>query len=93
MNSFQAGVYPDFGAVGASGKLSAIAGALLTIVLIVSVLMLVVCAVSWALCSAAGNYQGLARARVGVWVSCGNAALAGAGVIWLNFLIRIGSHL
>lgn len=86
-------VYPDFGAVNVSGELSTIAGALLTIVLVVSVLMLVVCAATWALSSAAGNYQGTAKARAGVWVSCGTAALAGAGVIWLNFLIKIGSNL
>jgi hypothetical protein len=86
-------VGPDFGAVGASVTLTMIVGALLTVVLVVSVAMLVVCAIGWALASASGNYQGLARARGGLWVAVGAAALAGGGVTWMNFLLRTGSSL
>ena len=86
-------VGPDFGGLGASGTLADIVGALLSVVLVVSVLMLVVCAIGWAIASASGNYQALARARGGLWVAIGAAALAGGGVMWMNFLLRTGSGL
>jgi hypothetical protein len=40
-------VGPDFGAVGGSSQLRAIVGALLTYGLIISVLMVVTCGVTW----------------------------------------------
>lgn len=86
-------VGPDFGAVGASGTLAEIVGALLTVVLVVSVLMLTVCVIGWAIASATGNYQALTRARGGLWVSIGAAVLAGGGVTWMNFLLRTGAAL
>lgn len=86
-------VGPDFGAVGASGPLAEVVGALLTMVLVVSVAMLVVCAIGWAIASTSGNYQALARARGGLWVAIGAAALAGGGVTWMNFLLRTGGAL
>ena len=86
-------VGPNFGAVDASGTLAEIVGALLTLVLVVSVAMLVVCAIGWAIASASGNYQALARARSGLLVAIGAAALAGGGVTWMNFLLRTGSSL
>jgi hypothetical protein len=86
-------VGPDFAGVGASGALAEIVGALLTVVLVVSVAMLVVCAIGWAAASASGNYQALARARGGLWVAIGAAVLAGGGVSWLNFLLRTGASL
>ena len=43
-------VYPDLSGVGGRSTLISIVGALLTIVLIVSVLMLVVSALLWPLC-------------------------------------------
>jgi hypothetical protein len=84
-------VYPDLDGVSGSGDLAAAIGALLTIVLILSVLMLVVCAAGWAIASSTGAIQSMARARVGVWVSLGAAVLAGAAVTWTNFLIDLGS--
>lgn len=86
-------VGPDFGGVGGSGPLAEIVGALLTVVLVVSVAMLVVCAIGCAIGSASGNYQTVARARGGLWVAIGAAALAGGGVSWMNFLLRTGSSL
>jgi len=86
-------VGPDFGAVGTTGTLAEIVGALLTVVLVVSVLMLAVCAIGWAAASASGNYQALARARAGLGVAIGSAVLAGGGVTWLNFLLRTGASL
>lgn len=86
-------VFPDFGGVGGSGELRSIVGALLMFVLIIAVLMLVVCAIVWAVASAHGNYQAATKARTGLWVAVGAAALAGAGVAWLNFLLNVGAQL
>jgi hypothetical protein len=86
-------VFPDFGAVGGAEELQNIVGAMLTFVLMISVLMMIIAGVTWALASASGNFQTAVRARTGLWVACGAAALAGAGVTWVNFLIGIGSTL
>lgn len=88
-----ANVYPDFGAVGGRSTLTDIVGALLTITLIVAVLMLVICAIAWAIGSATGNAQTAGRGRLGVFVALAGAALAGAGVTWMNFLLRVGTTL
>jgi len=88
-----ASVFPDFGALDGAGQLTAVIGALLTIVLIIAVLMLIVCAAAWAVSSAHGNYQAATKARTGLFVALGAAALAGAGVAWLNFLIGVGASL
>ena len=86
-------VSPDFGAVGGASELKSIIGALLTFVLIIAVLMMIISGVTWALASANGNFQTATRARLGLWVGCGTAALAGAGVAWVNFLLGLGSTL
>ena len=83
-------VFPDFGAVGGASELKSIVGALLTFVLIIAVLMMVISGVTWALASANGNFHTASRARLGLWVACGAAALAGAGVAWVNFLLDVG---
>ena len=70
-----------------------VAVALLTIVLIIAVLMLIVCAAAWAVSSAHGNYQAATKARTGLFVALGAAALAGAGVAWMNFLLGVGATL
>lgn len=88
-----AAVFPDFGGVAGSGELRSIVGALLTFVLIIAVLMLIVCAVSWAVSASHGNYQAATKARTGVWVALGAAALAGGAVAWMNFLLGVGSTL
>lgn len=86
-------IFPDFGAVGGAEELQSIVGALLTFVLIIAVLMVIICGVTWALASANGHFQAATRARSGVWVACGGAALAGVGVAWMNFLLDVGSNL
>lgn len=86
-------VFPDFGGVGAASQLRSIVGALLTFVLITAVLMLIVCAIIWAIASSSGNYQAATKARTGLFVAVGAAALAGAGVAWLNFLLDVGTQL
>ncbi|WP_282856876.1 DUF6112 family protein [Pseudoclavibacter helvolus] len=86
-------VFPDFGGVGGATDLQAIIGALLMFVLITAVLMLIVCAIVWAIASSAGNYQAATKARIGLWVAVSAAALAGAGVAWVNFLLGVGEQL
>ena len=88
-----ASVFPNFGALDGAGQLKAVIGALLTIVLIIAVLMLIVCAVTWALSSAHGNYHAATKARTGMFVAIGAAALAGAGVAWTNVLLGVGATL
>jgi steroid 5-alpha reductase family enzyme len=86
-------VYPNIGAVGDQSTLVEVIGALLTITLIVACLMLIVCAAAWALAAAHGNYQSVTKARSGVLVALGGAALAGSGVAWMNFLLHLGNTL
>ncbi|CEI48388.1 DUF6112 family protein [Propionibacterium freudenreichii] len=86
-------VFPDFGSVGGAVELRSIVGALLMFVLITAVLMLILCAIMWAVASSSGNHQTATKARTGLFVALGTAALAGAGVAWVNFLLDIGEHL
>ncbi|MBS1674774.1 MAG: hypothetical protein JSS74_12525 [Actinobacteria bacterium] len=83
-------VFPDFGAVGGASGLPQAIGALLTIILIAAVLMLLICAVTWAIASATGNAHLVQKARAGVFCALAAAALAGAEVAWMNALLRIG---
>ena len=87
------GVFPDFDGLGGIGDLRAVVGALLTFVLIVAVLMLIVSAIVWAIASSTGNAHTATKARLGAWVALGAAALAGAGVAWVNFLLSIGERI
>lgn len=86
-------VYPDLSGVGGAGQLKTVIGALMTVVLIVAVLMIVVCAAAWAVCSSHGNYRAVGKARAGLLVAFGAAALDGAGMAWMGFLLHLGSHL
>lgn len=84
-------VFPDFGALGGEDLIYDILGALLTFVLVFSLLMLLVSAIVWAVGASTGSMPLAARGRTGVLVSLGGAALGGAGVSLLNFLVDIGS--
>ncbi|MDR5701790.1 DUF6112 family protein [Agromyces aerolatus] len=86
-------VFPDFGGVGGAAELRSIVGALLMFVLVTAVLMLIICAIVWAIASSTGSYQTATKARTGLFVAIGAAALAGAGVAWVNFLLDIGTQL
>ena len=87
------GVFPDFDGLGGIGNLRAVVGALLTLVLIVAVLMLILSAIVWAIATAQGNYAAASKARTGVLVALGAAALAGSGVAWMNWLLNLGQQL
>lgn len=87
------GVFPDFDGLGGIGDLKEVVGALLTIVLVVAVLMVIVSAICWAFGASHGNPALASKGRVGVLVGIGAAALAGAGVAWVNWLIALGNQL
>ncbi|HIZ36708.1 DUF6112 family protein [Nesterenkonia sp. HG001] len=86
-------VFPDFDGLGGIGDLREVIGALLTFVLISAVLMLIVCAIVWALATANGHHAAATKARIGAWTALGAAVLAGGGVAWLNWLLDVGSTL
>lgn len=86
-------VFPDFDGLAGIDDLRAVIGALLTLVLITSVLMLIVCAIIWAIAAANGNSSAAGKGRTGVLVALGTAILAGAGVAWMNWLIDLGQQI
>ena len=86
-------VGPDFGAVGGSSQLRALVGALLTYGLIVAVLMVVICAATWAIGSAQGSWQTASKAKTGLFVAVGGAVLTGAALAWANWLLDAGASL
>ena len=88
-----ASVGPDFDAVGGSGQLRAIVGALLTYGLIISVLMVVVCAATWAIGSSNGSWQAATKGKSGLFVALGGAVLTGGALAWANWLLDVGASL
>lgn len=86
-------VGPDFGAVGGSSQLRAIVGALLTYGLIVSVLMVVICGATWAISSSNGSWHAASKAKTGLFVALGGAALTGGALAWANWLLNVGAQL
>ncbi|WP_246071637.1 DUF6112 family protein [Miniimonas arenae] len=49
--------------------------------------------ICWAFGASHGNPALASKGRVGVLVGIGAAALAGAGVAWVNWLIALGNQL
>ena len=86
-------VGPDFGAVGGSSQLRAIVGALLTYGLIISVLMVVTCGATWAIASSSGSWHTAGKAKTGLFVAFGGAALTGGALAWANWLLDVGAQL
>lgn len=86
-------VGPDFGAVGGSDKLRAIVGALLTYGLMIAVLMVVTCGATWAIASSSGSWQAASKAKTGLFVALGGAALTGGALAWANWLLDVGAQL
>lgn len=86
------GVGPGFGAVAGS-RLFPIIGAVLTIVLVIAVAMLAVCAFVWAIASVSGNWQATSKARTGLLISVAGAVLTGGALAWANWLIDLGDAL
>ena len=88
-----ASVGPDFGAVGGSSQLRQVVGALLTYGLIVAVLMVIVCAATWAIASSSGSWQAASKAKTGLFVAVGGAVLTGGALAWANWLLGVGASL
>lgn len=86
-------VGPDFGAVGGSSQLRAIVGALLTYGLIIAVLMVVICAATWAIGSTQGSWQTASKAKTGLFVALGGGVLTGSALAWTNWLLDVGATL
>jgi Family of unknown function (DUF6112) len=86
-------VGPDFGAVGGSSELRRIVGALLTYGLITAVLMVAICAATWAISSSSGSWHTASKAKVGLFVALAGAALTGGALAWANWLLDVGATL
>lgn len=86
-------VGPDFGAVGGASELRKIVGALLTYGLVVAALMVVICAATWAISSSTGSWHAASKARVGLFVALGGAALTGGALTWANWVLDLGATL
>lgn len=86
-------VGPDFGAVGGSGDMRKVIGALLTYGLMFACLMLIVSAAAWAIASSNGSWQSASKAKAGVFVALGGAALTGGALAWTNWLLDVGAAL
>jgi len=84
---------PDFGAVGGSADMRAVIGALLTYGLMLACLMLIISAAAWAILSSSGSWQSAAKAKTGVFVAVGGAALTGGALTWANWLLDVGAAL
>lgn len=96
MKSFQVTanvVGPDFDAVGGTGDLKEIVGALFTYGLIIAVIMLVLSVTTWAVASSSGSWHTAQKAKLGCVVALGGAALTGAALAWANWLLDVGAHL
>ena len=86
-------VGPDFRATYGQGSLSQIVGALLTYGLILAVLMVIICAATWALASSSGSWHAAAKAKAGLFVALAGAVLIGGALAWANWLLGIGGSL
>jgi type IV secretory pathway VirB2 component (pilin) len=86
-------VGPDFGAVGGSADLRQIVGALLTYGLIIAVLMVITCGATWAISSSSGSWHAASKAKTGLFVALGGAALTGGALAWANWLLDVGARL
>lgn len=85
-------VAPDFAAVTGT-SFGSVLGALLTAGLLTAVAVLVASAIAWALAASSGSWQIVTKARLGVVVALGGAALTGAALAWTNWLLTTGTTL
>ena len=88
-----AAVGPDFGAVGGSSQLRQIVGSLLTFGLLTAVLMVIVCASTWAVASSNGSWHAASKAKSGLFVALAGAVLTGGALAWANWLLDVGATL
>ncbi len=81
----------DTGLPGIS-QLRTIVGAVMTIGLILSVLVLIVSAIVWGFGANSSNPHLAGRGKIGVLVSCGAAVICGASVTLINFFWDVGQQ-
>lgn len=81
-------VYPNLDGIGGPSQLKTVIRALMSIMLIVAVLMMIVCAATWGVGSPHGNYPAATKARTGLLVAAGAVTLDGAGMPWIDFSAR-----
>jgi hypothetical protein len=86
-------VGPDFSALGDTPEVERIIGALLTYGLLIAVLMLIGCAIGWAIGSATGNWQAASKSKSGLLVALGGAVLLGGALAWAKWLLDLGPAL
>jgi hypothetical protein len=55
--------------------------------------MVVICAATWAISSSSGSWHATSKAKVGIFVALGGAALKGAALAWANWLLDVGASL
>src|SRR3546814_20590390 len=84
---------PDFGAVGGAADMRKVIGALLTYGLMFACLMIIISAAAWAISSSNGSWQSASKAKAGVFVALGGAALTGGALVWANWLLDVGAAL
>lgn len=65
--------------------------ALLTYGLNVSVLMVIICAATWAIGSSNGSWQTASKGKTGLCVALGGAVLTGGALAWANRLLDVGA--
>jgi hypothetical protein len=71
-------------------QLRVIVGAVMTLGLILSVLALIVAAMTWGLGANSSNPHLASRGKVGVLVACGAAIICGSAVTLVNFFWNVG---
>lgn len=86
-------VFPDLGAVASAETLRHIVGALLTFGLLTALLTLISCSAAWSIATAAGSWDGAAKAKRGLLVGLGGTAVLGAAIPLANWLLDLGSRL
>jgi hypothetical protein len=79
----------DSGLPGIS-QLKTIVGAVMTVVLILSVLALIISAIIWGFGSNSSNPHLASRGKLGVIISCAAAVICGASVTLVNFFWNVG---
>jgi hypothetical protein len=85
-------VAPDFSAV-AGTAFGEVVGALLTFTLLTAAAVLIGSAIAWAVAASSGSWQSVAKARTGVLVALGGAALTGSALAWGGWLLQVGNQL
>src|SRR3546814_19516169 len=83
---------PDFGAVGGAADMRKVIGALLTYGLMFACLMIIISAAAWAISSSNGSWQSASKAKAGVFVALGGAALTGGALVWRSEERRVGKE-